>query len=353
MRILNDSHLGVSRQSGTTPESRKALEDFQFDQLQELLHTEEDVLILGDLFHTHNVSYNIVWRTYDLLGNYLSNCNSGQLYLVAGNHDQSSTKGQRSSLDVLARLLALSYGDRFTYVTEPFDLTPEVRVIPNLPNNDIFDLEVERADKAGVHTLLLHCNYDNHFAVDADHSLNLTKEQAEKFGKIILAHEHTPRTVQLANTTVHVLGCQTPTSISDCKHTREFFYTKFNLLTGQLDRFMFMRAGKIYSEMNWQELDDSCPSSFIRITGDATAEQAGKATQAISKFRKKSDAFVISTAINIEGLSCQEDMDQATEEISNLNIVSMLFEHLKGWQVSAIKKMQIDEKVDLVEESHA
>ncbi len=349
MLIINDCHLGVSRKSGTTPESRKALEDFQFNQFEDVTRTDGDLCILGDLFDKPNVSLSVIWRTFDILSSYLSN--SGFLYLVAGNHDQSNVRGQMSSLDFLARMLTQTHGDRFTYITEPYSLSDEVKVLPHFQNQDLFDLEIKKADEEGCHTLLCHCNYDNHFAVEQDHSLNLSKEQAEKFGTIILAHEHAPRDIKLNQTLVHVLGCQTPTSIADCKTVSEFSATNFDIKTGELKRVPVIDCASLYSEIDWQDLSEEQTNLFIRVTGKATTEEAGKAVQAVSKLRKTSDAFIIANAIEIEGMSCEIDVAEASEEISNLNIVDMLLGELKPWQVSAIKRIQDGEQVDLVREA--
>lgn len=352
MKIINDTHLGVSRQSGTTPESRRALAEFQLSQFEAELNTNDSVMILGDLFDKANVDLSVVWRTFKILSDYLEeNTKKHFVYLVKGNHDASNTWGKMCSLDLLAEMLDKFHPDSTVYITEPYDLSPTVRVIPHLPNQDTFDLEIKRADEEGVCTLLLHCNYDNPFAADKDHSLNITKEQASLFGCLIIAHEHTLRDIDLGNTLVHVLGCQAPTSVADCKNSDRFTSTTFDPRSGCIDRTEVLDIGSLYSEIDWQELDEEQAVLFIRITGNATAEQAGKATQAVSKFRKKSNAYVITNAIKIEGLTSEEDLEHATEEISSLNITQLLYDQLKPWQVSAIKKFQGDEVVSLAEES--
>lgn len=350
MLIINDQHLGVKRQSGTTPESRKALEDFQFEQFEYVVHAEEDVCILGDLFDKSKVSFDVVWKTYKILSKFLTDT-AHTLYLVRGNHDASNIKGEMCSLDFLAGFLKEFHDAQFVYITEPYNLTAEVKIIPHLPNQDIFDLEIVKADKEGAHTLLVHCNYDSFFATEQDHSLNMSKEQAEKFGTVIFAHEHTSNQIDLKETIVWILGCQTPTSIADCKHAAELTATTFDLDTGDLERVTVNNVENLYSEINWHNLELEQQVMFARICGVATAEEAGKATQAVSKFRKDNDAFIVTNAIEIEGMTCECDIEEATEEISNMNIVEMLFDELKDWQVTSIKKIQNDEQVDLVEES--
>ena len=352
MLILNDEHLGVKRQSGTTPESRKSLEGFQFEQFEYITHAEEDVCILGDLFDKSKVSFDVVWRTYKILARFLA-ATEHTIYLVRGNHDASNISGEMCSLDFLAELLAEFYSDQLVYITEPYNLTPEIKIIPHLQNQDIFDLAIEKSDEEGCHTLLVHCNYDNFFATEQDHSLNMSKEQVEKFCTVIFGHEHTPRQIDLKETIVWILGCQTPTSIADCKNAEELTATVYDLETGELERVVVNTVSDIYTEIDWHNLDQEQHGMFVRVNGEATAEEAGKATQAVSKFRKDYDAFIVTNAIEIEGMTCECDIEEATEEISNLNITEMLFDNLKDWQVTSIKKIQNDEKVDLVEESHA
>lgn len=348
MRLINDCHLGVKRQAGTTPESRRELEDAQFESFESQLPGDEHLMILGDLFDTAKVSFNIVWRTYKILAKYLRTA-SNTLYLVRGNHDASNVKGEMCSLDFLAELLKEAFGTQSVYITEPYTLKGGARVIPHLPNQDLFDLEVEKADKEGIHTLLLHCNYNNFFATESDHSLNITEEQAKKFGTIICAHEHTPRQMILAETTVWILGCQYPTSIADCKNADVLTSTSYEFNTGDLTRNDVLPLQEVYMEFDWQELDKQA-HKFIRVTGEATVEQAGDAVQAISKFRKKSDALVITNSVKIAGLSSEKELEQATEDISEMDVTQMLLDELKPWQVSAIKKLQAGEPVSLVGE---
>jgi DNA repair exonuclease SbcCD ATPase subunit len=75
--------------------------------------------------------------------------------------------------------LQLQFPDQFTLVDKPTQISDEMYVIPHVPNQDIFDLELERVPE-GTKWLLLHCNFDNAFAGAMDHSLNLSRDQAKR-----------------------------------------------------------------------------------------------------------------------------------------------------------------------------
>lgn len=90
-------------------------------------------------------------------------------------------------------------------------------IVCHLPNQALFDDAIESLfplpDLAYV---CLHCNYDNHFAQQSDHSLNLSAEVAQRFAQqhthLIFAHEHQQRDFSH----VHIIGNQIPSSIADC-----------------------------------------------------------------------------------------------------------------------------------------
>ncbi len=343
MKIINDLHLAAKRQAGATPQSRITLENYQFEGLYKLLQTDQDLMVLGDLFDTSKVSFEIIWKTFKFFELFLQEPNK-KLLLVKGNHDAHNRNDEMCALDLLVNMLQESHTERVVYITEPYNLNPTTRVIPHLLNQDLFDLAIDRADKDGIDTLLLHANYNNFFATDSDHSLNLSAEQGDKFDQLIFAHEHTPRNISNA----HILGCQYPTSVADCKDTDGFCYTIYDLESGVLSRKPTFNINELYQEINWKELGKT-EAKFIRVTGDATVEEAGDAVRAISSFRKGSDAFVITNAVKIEGMVSDEEITSVTGKLASLDTTQILYDLLKDWQVKAIKSIVAGEPVKLRE----
>ncbi len=333
MKILNDLHLGVERTAGTTKQSKVVLREMQSAVFEMLMPKEsESLMILGDLFDTAVVPLNVLMDTYTTLSNYLRLHDSNTLYLVAGNHDISKDQAKLSSMNFLANLLELQFKQRIVYVTEGCDLTNGVGVLGHYPNQELFDLALERAAEKYT-TILLHCNYDNHFATLQDHSLNLTKEQAVKFDKVIIAHEHEHREID----NVVALGCQQPTSIADCLGGSKFCW--------------YLRDGELKRELTWPQeyflnydwesvepIDDSI--QFVRVEGKASAAQAGEVTRKIAKLRRtNASVFVFSNAVVIEGMTISDNDMVKAEDISELDILTMLYDKLKPWQVDMIKEI--------------
>ncbi len=340
--IFNDLHIGVKRNAGTTKKSRADLERGQFSFYRELLADvpTPNLIILGDLFDKSVVSQSVLWATYELFSEFLDT--GKELVLVTGNHDAHNRSDEMCSLALLGFILAAKY-DNVVTISKPISIYDNIQIIPSLQNQDIFDLAVDQAHKDGIGTLLLHCNYDNFFATDSDHSLNLSAEQGSKFDSLIFAHEHSPRNIKNA----HILGCQFPTSVADCLHGGELSYTVLHE-DGKLERTPCLDLSEIYEETDWKELGKT-EAKFIRVSGNATVEEAGDAVRAISSFRKKSDAFVITNAVQIEGMVSDEEISDVTERLASLNTTQILYDLLKDWQVEAIKAIVVDTPIKLRE----
>lgn len=218
--IVNDLHLGVSRVAGTTPKSREALGDYLQSSFRDLIfeHTNKNILILGDLFESFEVEQKDLLTCYLTLSAWLVRSKQ-KLILVAGNHDSGKRTDRVSSFDVLSRLLV----DRFTeervdVISRGLRVLPgNIYVIPHMPNQDLFNLEIGKLEGVERSSLLLHCNYNNHFAEISDASLNITDTWASDFvtrgNTILLAHEHQQKQPRKG---VQILGNQYPSSISDC-----------------------------------------------------------------------------------------------------------------------------------------
>jgi metallophosphoesterase superfamily enzyme len=352
--VLNDIHIGVNRNAGTTQESRHALKLYLQTNLCDILnnHPECDVVINGDLFDAFDVDLADLRFTLTTFINWLK-ATGNKLHLVQGNHDIAKNSTKCSSFHFLCGILMGLFPDKVNVYIGGLtrvegDVWGDVWVIPHCVNQDAFNEELERAlvlDRPSH--ILLHANLDNHFAVEADHSLNVSKEWVSKLvqagHKLLFAHEHQHRTAAGGN--VIVFGNQWPSSVSDCLSTK----------TGQKDQKKYAHVLRYdhhndgiliemiptwygdadYEELDWTELSwNASGADFIRVTGKATQEQASDVISAVAKLRKESKAFVVANAVQIEGLKGIEEMTTLTQEkLGSMDIKAALKEELDESEV--------------------
>lgn len=373
MLALNDIHIGFSRVGGTTPASREALRSYLLDQFEYTLTstTETDLLIAGDLFDSFTVPVRDWLATYNILAAWLGD-RPGEprhLTLVAGNHDWSPKGSQVSSFEMLCRVLQRQFPINVTVIgIDHWDAGPESAVLAHCSNQETFDAKLEEllAIRDLPPYLFLHANFDNNFAARADHSLNVTRAQAARFIERgctpVFAHEHQAREVPLAGGRVVVLGNQWPTSIADCLNN-DFKVAICVLEDGSLGGTIvtWSNTGEHgYREVNWRELDDlklrcvfepdvedsgaplEYPPKFIRVSGEATAAEGAAVISAISKFRQKSDAFVITNAVSIDGVVQVEafDGDEFSNTVEKIVVWDFMKQHLGAEEISLIESLK-------------
>lgn len=350
LTILNDWHIGAIRSGGTTPTTAYQLRLDLLVQFEETLAgIDTDLMILGDLFDGPDVSKLDLLRTYHLLSDWLVRTGKS-LWLIPGNHDISKSTMNYSSFQFLGALLNVegAYAGTVHYITEG-TMTPYGYVIPHVVNQDVFDLELAKVPKCDY--LFLHCNYDNKFAVEADHSLNLSREQAEALPvrQAVLAHEHQGR--DELNGKVLVIGNQRPSSVADClgnevkhmlrlekipaKHPNNLTEPRRDVYVSRLHQTW--QAEGDYSEQDWRDLADA--GRFIRVTGTATAAEAANVASVISRFRSSAKALVISNAVKIEGVDDQADLAMSHAEITAFNVRDALRELLTDDENKKIDKL--------------
>jgi hypothetical protein len=70
------------------------------------------------------------------------------------------------------------------------------------------------------------------------------------------------------------------------------------------------------------ELLDTIPDTaqFVRVSGEVAKADFAKVIQEVDKFRRKSNAFVVSNAVAV----MVEDQFPQTEEVTNINVVELL-----------------------------
>ena len=102
-----------------------------------------------------------------------------------------------------------------------------------------------------------------------------------------------------------------------------------------------------YTVIDWRDLKDvdgDC-KSFIRVEGTAVAAEAADVIKAISAFRQRSVAFVITNAVKVEQIEGLSDISASIEDIRSVNVIDMLMEHLDPAQRTAVNKLYESDEV--------
>ena len=347
--VLNDVHIGAKRQGGTTPQSQAALQDYLQESFGELLNTHQyrDLIIAGDLFDNFEVDTRTVLGCYNILANWLENTGRA-IFLIAGNHDWSPRGDKLSSFHFLAALLTSRFKDNVGVIDQGLtEIRDSVWAIPHMPNQDLFQLELDKALDTGPMTvLILHANYNNKFALKADHSLNVSREIAQKFADrevtLVFGHEHQAKT-DISGRVV-ILGNQLPSSIADCLGNNEKFAHVLTPCNREIDRLRtWGRLGKYgYAEIDWSTLDPSieCGEMFIRVTGTALAEEAEAVVEAIAAYRAKSNAFVVGNAVKVDGLATLDSLEAASAEtIKSFDVLGALLEGMTERESQVLRSL--------------
>jgi calcineurin-like phosphoesterase family protein len=354
MIIINDLHLGVNRVSGTTPQSREDLRNYVFAEFDKLLHIADghDLCILGDLFDSFEVAPRDWLESYLLLANWCANNPDNFLILVAGNHDVSLKGSKVSSFETLATVLNQQFDNVEVVGIDGFAKLyrygGRVFILAHHRNQDTFDLSLNsalvEAEKGDY--VLLHANYHNKFAEQADHSLNVSEAQALEFTKkgvdLLFAHEHhhrreIPHGTPADGGSVVCLGNQIPTSVSDVLGRADKFY--WELWEEGLRKHKFWEAKDNYAELDWRSLPQDSPAKFIRVVGDAVNAEAAQVIDAIHRFRQKSNAFVITNAVKIEGIADIESLPSTFEVAKSFDVMEFVYGQLNEAEAEVIRKI--------------
>lgn len=336
MTVINDLHLGVVRSSGTTPASALKLRQDNLQRFDALLQTCEDdaVLINGDLFDTFSIPHQDLWESIQISQRYLAGNEQAKLYAARGNHDLSRNGTLMSSFDLYCKVLSSMFPERFFGITEPTYIASEdAYVIPHLLNQDRHDAALLAVPACSF--LFLHANYDNFYALEADHSVNVTKEQCRVSPAqvIVFGHEHSHKTALAGK--VMITGCQLPTSVADWVSNDVKYLLRTSLQPSakhvdesapSLELVPVLQASTDFSRQDWRNLQDT-GARFIRVEGEATASEAADAVSAISKFRARSDALVITNAVRVEGAT-PEEIELSVEQMAVFDVKAAVLELL-------------------------
>lgn len=338
---IHDTHIGAIRSGGTTPTTAFTLREQLNAKFAGLLENCQggDLIINGDLFDTFSVPMADLWATIQALTLWLESGDQTQkVWLVVGNHDLSKNTNNLSSSDLLGRVLQSRFEGRVIPVTGSLHVPEhDAYIVSHIQNQDRFDAELTKVPACT--TLFLHCNYDNHFATQSDHSLNLSEAQAKALPvkHIVIAHEHQRSRRLMAK--VHLPGNQFPSSVADCLGNDAKFMTKFS--GDQIEYIQTWAAEGSYCAMDWRSLaDNGC--DFIRVTGEATAAESSEVISAVSRFRSRSKALVITTAVKVEGQADTEEMQFNADQIAAFDVRSALMEILSAEERAVIEKLEAE-----------
>lgn len=331
LTCISDTHIGAIRSAGTTPVTQYALRQHVLSEFKRLLPSTGDLLLNGDLFDTNNIPISDVLQTYIILNDWLTQHPDSKLYNATGNHDASRTSNVLSSFQFLGKLLKLAHPDRYVHIEEPM-MTPHGYVIPHLRNQDLFDHALSQVPECPF--LFLHANFDNGFAAQSDQSLNVSREQAEicKARLIVFGHEHHKRIVGK----VIIPGNQIATSVSDWLSPQDKGYV--TVTNGKLGYVTSAARAAEFVELDWRNLEIS-DHKFVRVSGEATSEEASDVVNTINAFRKKSDAFVITNAVAISTGGVKVDFDSTLASVQHFSVLDALKEIMTPEEMAVLEAL--------------
>ena len=331
-KITTDWHVSAKRIAGTTPQSRLALTEAIYTALESALDPNYDHIIAGDLYDGFDVETKDILRTFKVLANFLLSGDK-TLVMLRGNHDHTVKDNKVSGFELTAQLLEAQFGSRVVVVREVTQWK-EFTLIPHLVNNDLLELEVEKLTNLQNRVFIFHANFDNPFC-SGDHSLNVTREMADTLlhsGNVILfGHEHAYREIG----DVTCLGNSYPSSIADALGGPKFAW----YVGDDIRNECIWHPEGVFAKLEWHALDDVDQNlKFIRVGGAATVAEAPAALAAIAKLRQSHDAFVITNAVEIEGMS--NDMEVASlESVKSFNVLEALMEVLSPEEGEVVKEL--------------
>jgi len=319
--IISDLHHGLNRKTGVTTESLAKYESDKITDLSSLLnqHEDKEVIIAGDLFDSHRVPLHTILQVATVLL-----AHPKKVWVIAGNHDLSKNTLKMSSLTFMAEWLKMQ-DTNVEVIFEPtvirFGTRVNLLMVPHMPNQELFD-EVLATEPADI--LITHCNYENNFAVEKDHSLNLTKAQAKEFKLVISGHEHNKR--KIGN--VIMVGSFAPCNVGEaavdkCTHILHPEHCDIRPVAYSLQQ----EKHYAYEEIHWKNIN-SAPSGFVKIIGEATAAQAPTVLSAIAALRKQapSSCYMIQNAVTVETIELGDIEGASFDSVNTMELLGNILD---------------------------
>lgn len=367
--LVNDIHLGVHRASGTTPQSAMMIREYLLESFRALLmkHLDKDVVVNGDLFDAFSIALVDALGAYQVLRDWLlasrerDYTSEGwigpKLFAGMGNHDWSKDSNKLSTFHFILSLLHAEFGERIVLVDKPQWIElGAIYMVPHMPNQDLFDLALKQVYQVEEGILLLHANWNNDFAIESDHSLNVSEAQSkslvERGWTLVFGHEHQARTAlersvpdfsRAADWGVIVTGNQWPSSVADCQNNpddRKYAHIIETDLS--LTPIETWDAEDDFHQLRWNDelAGYSGFARFIRVCGEAAASEAPDVVKAISDFRQGADGvFVVTNGVVVEGAANMGELKATAETIKSFDVMGYLLEQLDPPQAAKVKEL--------------
>lgn len=100
-------------------------------------------------------------------------------------------------------------------------------------------------------------------------------------------------------------------------------------------------ASADFLEVPWRDLPTvNTDARFIRVVGEAAAQEAADMVNAIARYRRDSTAFVVSNAVSVEGHQLDEGVEATVESIKAFDPVEFALGLLTDTQQAKIRKLQ-------------
>lgn len=346
--FMTDTHLGLVRNSHTTPESRRRLQSALYSralQTAENLSVEGPLFHLGDLLDTASNDEVVIADTLQLMPYFTR--------VMAGNHDLANRQDKMSSFELIDHVLDTmdeSYRIVRARVDQSgFDHWSDgehlVVMVPHHGTQELFLGALTAAEDfinmdQGKHRhklLLLHCNYDLGYEM-TDSTLNLPREVAsgllQSFDYILLGHEHMPRAD--FDGRLQILGNTHPTSFSDISDKFAWVFDE-----GKLTSIKIWDMQKGYLGLNWENLLDGQfqalvqgSSQFIEVTGTSPADRLPAIARAVAGLWKLCpEALMIRNAVKAEQA---EHTELSVEDVKAMDLPTRIGKELEGTSMHGV-----------------
>lgn len=317
LNLFTDPHLGLAARTNTSASSTKALDDKIAAQTRTVMVGKSNLICAGDLFHRSHNKESVIAQGLNIA----SLCD----IVLAGNHDSTNRKDDRSSMDIVASVcdsvLSIETGAFGVFPGLEFDSGEIVTVVPHHSSQELFDQAIDLACQSTGDLVILHCNFNNPFVDEVDTALNLTIGQAEKLLKyysfIVIGHEHNTRWEM--NYRLLALGNTHPTGYSDISNKYTWCFDKSKekpwSRTKVWDKetgYLSLAASDIFDlpESEFELEDGAVAPQFVDITGDLDAENMPELAHRISLIWDKWKPFMVRNQVN----SVKEDTESLMEE---------------------------------------
>lgn len=362
--VLNDTHFGVQRGTGTTPASAQDLNKWLHSEHEKLINRPEladcHLVYNGDIFDKFSVPLLDAAMLVKTWCDWMVAHPDKTIAAGMGNHDISKDSSKTSIFEFVCTAMRRIYPNRFFQYSIFGRLGNNVLVLPHYVNQEAFEREMDYIlDCSAVYensVMLVHANWDvfkEAYSQPSDHSLNISKEYADKFAakniQLLFGHQHNYE-MPPDQPNVLIPGNQFPTSIADLTKVAKKYYTIIeNIPEGEDTReapiltFHELYAdNSIYEETDIAYIQNFDPqgTKFLRVTGNLASEDLPAAMDKVSKLRaKSSDIFIITTKFTVKGETMDEALVTDGEELKPVDVMEYVYDNLTDDQTAIVKAL--------------